>query len=64
MADRLIGAGGMLLAAGVTAGTWLYVVGVAPPFPLNALAFGGLLFVSFLYALLFGRGHGDESGRA
>lgn len=55
MARRLITLGGVLLAAVVTAGTWLYVAGKAPPFPLNAQAFNGMVLVSLVYALLFGR---------
>lgn len=55
MARRLITLGGLLLAGIVTVGTWLYVAGKAPPFPLNAQAFYGMVLVSIIYALLFGR---------
>lgn len=55
MARRLITLGGVLLAAVITVGTWLYVAGKAPPFPLNAWAFNGMVLVSLVYALLFGR---------
>lgn len=55
MARRLVTLGGMALAALVTVGSWLYVSGVTPPFPLNAWAFNGLLLVCLAYALAFGR---------
>lgn len=55
MARRLVTIGGMLLALFVTAGTWLYIAGVAPPFPLNSWAFNGLLLLCLAYALAFGR---------
>ncbi|MGV3719627.1 MAG: hypothetical protein ACO1SX_01860 [Actinomycetota bacterium] len=55
MARRLVTLGGVALSATVTIGTWLYVAGFAPPFPLNAWAFNALLLVCLAYALLFGR---------
>jgi hypothetical protein len=51
----LITLGGVLLAGLVVVGTWLYVAGHAPPFPLSAWAFNGLVILSTAYALLFGR---------
>lgn len=55
MAGRVTALGGMLLAGGIAVGTWLYVAGVAPPFPWSAWAFHGALAVCLLYALAFGR---------
>lgn len=55
MARRLVTLGGMLLAGLVTLGTWLYVAGLAPSFPLNVWAFNGMVLLSLVYALLFGR---------
>ena len=55
MAGRLVTLGGIALAAVVTAGTWLYVAGIAPPYPWNLRAFQLLLLVCLGYALLLGR---------
>lgn len=55
MARRLITLGGLFLAGLVTLGTWLYVTGNSPPFPQNVWGFNGLLLISLVYALLFGR---------
>jgi len=55
MARRLVTAGGMALALLVTVGTWLYITGIAPTFPLNAWAFNGLLLLCLAYALAFGK---------
>jgi len=55
MARRLITLGGVLFAGLIALGTWLYVAGVSPPFPLNAWVFNGLVLGSTAYALLLGR---------
>ncbi len=55
MAGRLVTTGGVLLALVVAVGTWLYVAGVAPPYPWNGRAFQALLLLCTVYALLFGR---------
>ncbi len=55
MAGRIVTLGGIVLAVVVTAGTALYVRGIAPPYPQNVWAFQGLLALCLAYALLFGR---------
>lgn len=54
MAGRLVTLGGVALASTVAVGTWSYVSGIAPRFPLNAWAFNGLLIVCLVYALALG----------
>ena len=55
MARRLVTWTGLFLSLVVAVGTWLYVQGDAPPFPLNAWAFRGMVLLTTLFALLFGR---------
>jgi len=52
---RVASAVGVLLAALIAVGTWLYVAGVMPPFPWNAWAFSAALWTSIGLALAFGR---------
>jgi hypothetical protein len=44
----------MLLTALVTVGTWLYIAGIAPPFPVNAWGFNGMVLLCLVFALVFG----------
>ena len=46
---------GILGAAAITVGTWLYVAGIAPPYPLNAALFNAALLASLILALAGGR---------
>ena len=55
MAGGLTTLGGVLLALVIAVGTWLYVAGIAPPFPINAWAFNGALCLAAVYALALGR---------
>jgi hypothetical protein len=55
MAGRAVDAGAVALAAVVAAGTWLYVAGLAPPFPWNVWGFNLLLGLCLAYAFAFGR---------
>lgn len=55
MAGRLTTLVGVLLSLLIAVGTWLYVAGIAPPFPANAWAFNGVLCIATLYALALGR---------
>jgi hypothetical protein len=55
VARRTSDLGGALLALVVAAGTWCYVSGIAPPYPLNDWAFNALLLLCLAFALAFGR---------
>ena len=55
MAGGLTTLGGVLLALVIAAGTWLYMAGLAPPFPTNAWAFNAALCFTTAYALTLGR---------
>lgn len=55
MARQLVTWLGMFLAVVAAVGTWLYIRGDAPPFPLNAWAFRGMVLLTTAFALGFGR---------
>ncbi len=55
MARGLVTASGVVLAAVIAVGTWAYVAGIAPPYPMNAAAFNGALLATLALALLGGR---------
>jgi hypothetical protein len=46
---------GLIGALVIFAGTWLYVAGLAPPFPLNAWLFNGAVVLSIGLAVAGGR---------